>query len=93
MPSKAKPKKLKAYAVAHPNSALSGRELVEQRRGDTQNDLGEIHFLVKQEARGDLRKDARVQDFNNVVNRLISSSSLYYWWRSRWRSWRWRERW
>ena len=36
--------------------------------------FGEMHFLVKREARGDLRKDARVQDLNNVINRLLSSS-------------------
>jgi serine/threonine-protein kinase ATR len=35
-----------------------------------------MHFLVKQEAKGDLRKDARVQDFNNVVNRLLATSSI-----------------
>lgn len=34
-------------------------------------DIGEILFLVKQEEKGDLRKDARVQDLNNVINRLM----------------------
>ena len=29
---------------------------------------------AEQEAKGDLRKDARVQDLNNVINRLFSSS-------------------
>lgn len=36
--------------------------------------VGEFHFLIKQEAKGDLRKDARVQDLNNVINRLLKSS-------------------
>ena len=34
-----------------------------------------LQFLVKQEAKGDLRKDARVQDLNNVINRLMVSSN------------------
>jgi phosphatidylinositol kinase/protein kinase (PI-3 family) len=38
-------------------------------------DIGELHFLVKQEAKGDLRKDARVQDLNNVINRLMCSNN------------------
>lgn len=36
-------------------------------------DIGELHFLVKNEAKGDLRKDARVQDLNIVINRLMAS--------------------
>ena len=35
-------------------------------------DVGEMHFLVKQEAKGDLCKDSRVQDLINVINRLFS---------------------
>lgn len=33
-----------------------------------------IKFLVKQEKSGDLRKDARMMDFNSIVNRLFASS-------------------
>eukprot|EP01035_Chromulina_nebulosa_P018013 gene18013-23651_t len=33
-----------------------------------------IKFLVKQERNGDLRKDARMMEFNNVVNRIFVSS-------------------
>lgn len=44
--------------------------------GAQPGDIGEMHFLIKQEAKGDLRKDARVQDFNNVVNRLLATSSI-----------------
>eukprot|EP00977_Amphora_coffeiformis_P015047 scaffold4341_cov161-Amphora_coffeaeformis.AAC.1 len=65
MMSKARPKKLKATAVmiqSNPRTKKSSAEIV-----------GEFHFLVKQEAKGDLRKDARVQDLNNVINRLLSS--------------------
>ena len=72
MPSKAKPKKLTAFAIPEgyvPNS--SSRNLNRPQSGD----IGEMHFLVKCEAKGDLRKDARVQDLNNVINRLLSSSS------------------
>ena len=32
-----------------------------------------IKFLCKQEKNGDLRKDARMMEFNHVVNRLLSS--------------------
>lgn len=74
MSSKARPKRLTAFLVmAHSSSAKAppgGARWGQRRTGD----IGEIHFLVKQEARGDLRKDARVQDLNNVVNRLLSSS-------------------
>lgn len=33
-----------------------------------------IKFLVKQEKQGDLRKDARMMEFNSIVNRLLTSS-------------------
>lgn len=69
MTSKAKPKRLKAFAV--PGSY----RLKRGEKSSSKDDIGEIHFLVKQEAKGDLRKDARVQDLNNVINRLMSSSS------------------
>mmetsp|Transcript_10899 Transcript_10899/g.30148 ORF Transcript_10899/g.30148 Transcript_10899/m.30148 type:complete len:3004 (+) Transcript_10899:116-9127(+) len=75
MPSKAKPKRVKAFAV-HADALVQHEEptsanSLKPRKGD----IGEFHFLVKQEAKGDLRKDARVQDFNNVVNRLMMSTS------------------
>ena len=80
MQSKAKPKKLKAFAVPgtwkHAN--VSGSNNGEGKTSGSASldcDIGEIHFLVKQEAKGDLRKDARVQDLNNVINRLMASSS------------------
>jgi serine/threonine-protein kinase ATR len=60
--TKAKPKQITAYAVGMRREG-QGRE----RR------IGEIHFLVKKENKGDLRKDARVQDLNNVLNRLLVS--------------------
>ncbi|GMH94147.1 hypothetical protein TL16_g12821, partial [Triparma laevis f. inornata] len=62
MTSKAKPKKITAYAVA-----ASGKESKKK-----QPKLGEMHFLVKREEKGDLRKDARVQDLNNVINRVLA---------------------
>ncbi len=31
-----------------------------------------LHFLCKQERNGDLRKDARLMEFNGVVNRLLA---------------------
>jgi serine/threonine-protein kinase ATR len=68
MGSKARPKKLKAFVVA-----TDSRD--RPRSSDSTLDIGEIHFLVKQEAKGDLRKDARVQDLNNVINRLMASSN------------------
>lgn len=80
MQSKAKPKKLKAFAVPgtwkHANISSgndSGGRISTSTPLDC--DIGEIHFLVKQEAKGDLRKDARVQDLNNVINRLMTSSN------------------
>jgi serine/threonine-protein kinase ATR len=79
MASKARPKKLKAYAVPGTYKHAS-RSTAETSKGTSSSkphsdDIGEIHFLVKQEAKGDLRKDARVQDLNNVINRLMASSS------------------
>jgi serine/threonine-protein kinase ATR len=76
MASKAKPKKLKTYVIAVEDVAK-----FRQSRATTdpaqigQWDIGELHFLLKQEAKGDLRKDARVQDLNNVVNRLLADES------------------
>jgi len=72
MASKAKPKKLKAYVIASDTTKTRARIHRSSERNPL--DIGEIHFLVKQEAKGDLRKDARVQDLNNVINRLISSA-------------------
>ena len=77
MSSKAKPKKLTAFAVplgwsSKDDNPVGGHSSTKTQPGD----IGEMHFLVKQEAKGDLRKDARVQDFNNVVNRLLASSSI-----------------
>lgn len=79
MHSKAKPKKIKAFAVP---GTWKHANVAESKSGDGRAssstpwdcDIGEIHFLVKQEAKGDLRKDARVQDLNNVINRLMASS-------------------
>lgn len=80
MTSKAKPKKLKAYAVqstyrpsAHPQRSASTPGT--KSRSQEEVDIGELHFLVKQEAKGDLRKDQRVQDLNNVINRLMASNN------------------
>jgi serine/threonine-protein kinase ATR len=74
MGSKARPKKLKAFIVSTDTCRSSATLSNSAERRSI--DIGEIHFLVKQEAKGDLRKDARVQDFNNVVNRLIVSSTF-----------------
>lgn len=78
MGSKARPKRLKAFAV--PAQQVQSRSYRASSREDAyrkaqSGDIGELHFLVKQEARGDLRKDARVQDLNNVINRLLSASN------------------
>lgn len=70
MTSKARPKKLRAFVVA----ADSTSQLRSGNNDTNELDIGEIHFLVKQEAKGDLRKDARVQDMNNVINRIMSST-------------------
>ena len=74
MGSKARPKKIKVFAI----SADTHRSSVgfPDKSDQQPMDIGEIHFLVKQEAKGDLRKDARVQDLNNVVNRLLTSSAV-----------------
>jgi serine/threonine-protein kinase ATR len=75
MSSKAKPKKIIAYAVPGSWKHGNGRSRGSKDQDVLDTDIGEIHFLVKQEATGDLRKDARVQDFNNVINRLMDSSN------------------
>lgn len=69
MASKARPKRLKAFVTA-PFSSINFPKGSKEKRPE----IGEIHFLAKREAKGDLRKDARVQDLNNVINRLLSSS-------------------
>jgi serine/threonine-protein kinase ATR len=60
MSSKAKPKKLTAHAAYI------------DRGGHGLKKCGEMHFLVKKEEKGDLRKDSRVQDLNNVLNRILN---------------------
>ena len=72
MSSKARPKKLVAFAIPDSSRQMSQNKYSSDKLEAT--DVGEIHFLVKQEARGDLRKDARVQDLNNVINRLFAGS-------------------
>jgi serine/threonine-protein kinase ATR len=71
--SKARPKKLKAYAIVPELGMLPSSRIKAEPGEKCDNDIGEFHFLVKQEAKGDLRKDARVQDLNNVINRLFTS--------------------
>jgi len=75
MSSKAKPKKLTAFAI--PAGQRHKKLNFPGKSGNLPqpSDAGEMHFLVKQEAKGDLRKDARVQDLNNVINRLLAGSS------------------
>lgn len=79
MSSKAKPKRLKAFAVPasfkphHSRTSRSDPVTKSSTSNPQPGDIGEFHFLVKREAKGDLRKDARVQDLNNVINRLMSS--------------------
>ena len=70
MPSKARPKKIRIHMVS---SEGASRIASCSKPGDV--DVGELHFLLKQEVRGDLRKDARVQDLNCVVNRIMASSN------------------
>lgn len=75
MSSKARPKKLTAFAVPagqRPRhlSSSGKQQHVQLQPGD----IGEMHFLIKQEAKGDLRKDSRVQDLNSVINRLLAAS-------------------
>lgn len=71
MSSKARPKRVRIFMVP------GGQK--ERQRADSgkqqSDDIGELHFLVKNEEKGDLRKDARVQDLNNVINRLLATSS------------------
>lgn len=74
MSSKAKPKKLKAFVVAAEDVARY-RKSGDKDATEGKYDMGTLHFLLKREAKGDLRKDARVQDLNNVVNRLLSVES------------------
>lgn len=70
MQSKAKPKKVSIFAV--PTTVASRDEKLPTDGHSITQDAGEMHFLVKQEAKGDLRKDSRVQDLNNVINRLFA---------------------
>lgn len=70
MTSKARPKKVKAHAVSWDPSVV--HDAIPK---PLDSDIGEMHFLIKQEAQGDLRKDARVQDLNNVINRLMMTQS------------------
>ena len=75
MQSKAKPKKITVYAIPAGQGPQLRRS--SSSSGHAQSgDAGEMHFLVKQEVRGDLRKDARVQDLNNVINRLLSGHGM-----------------
>ncbi len=69
MASKARPKKLTAFVVPE------GSQHIQNTNERLSTDIGEMHFLVKQEAKGDLRKDARVQDLNTVINRLFTNSA------------------
>ena len=73
MASKARPKKISAYAI--PQGVTCRLSHTKGASKAQAEDIGEMHFLLKQEAKGDLRKDARVQDLNNVINRLFSSST------------------
>jgi len=70
MQSKAKPKKVSIFAVP---STVAQRGKLPTTAKPIAQDVGEMHFLVKQEAKGDLRKDSRVQDLNNVINRIFAS--------------------
>jgi len=69
MQSKARPKKIGAFAV--PSAVALEGDSLPITDHSLPMDSGEMHFLVKLEAKGDLRKDARVQDLNNVVNRIF----------------------
>jgi len=69
MQSKAKPKRVSMYAI--PATATEKVSCLKKDDDHTVFDTGEMHFLIKQEAKGDLRKDSRVQDLNNVINRLL----------------------
>lgn len=75
MNSKAKPKRLTAFVIpAGRVGMVKASKAMKISKLPHKIDVGEIHFLVKQEAKGDLRKDARVQDLNTVINRLMASS-------------------
>lgn len=74
MSSKARPKKLTAFAIPEGFKSTEPQSRHSSNKS-AKGDIGEMHFLVKREARGDLRKDARVQDLNNVINRLLSTST------------------
>lgn len=76
MASKAKPKKVTAYIIPAAKVSMIRKRSRQQPTllSSNGNDIGQIHFLVKEEAKGDLRKDARVQDLNTVINRLMASS-------------------
>jgi hypothetical protein len=54
MQSKAKPKRVSVFAV--PATATDRVACLGENDDHTQFDTGEMHFLVKQEAKGDLRK-------------------------------------
>lgn len=71
MSSKARPKRLRIFMVPGGRKPHRNPESGKQQP----DDIGELHFLVKNEEKGDLRKDARVQDLNNVINRLLANSS------------------
>lgn len=76
MSSKAKPKKVKAFVVPPEMSRVArASSAAGSNKSALPGDIGEMHFLVKQEAKGDLRKDARVQNLNNVINRLFAESN------------------
>jgi len=72
MSSKARPKRVTAFAIQPDTSTMCSQST---SFSSSLEDVGEMHFLLKQEAKGDLRKDARVQDLNNVINRLLARSS------------------
>lgn len=77
MQSKAKPKKVKAFVVPaeQPRTSRAALSSGNYSKTSQPGDIGEMHFLLKQEAKGDLRKDARVQNLNNVINRLLAASN------------------
>ncbi|CAB9501042.1 protein kinase ATR [Seminavis robusta] len=74
MSSKARPKRITAYVIPAASASMIRREKQKIAKKPLEIDIGELHFLVKQEVKGDLRKDARVQDLNTVINRLMASS-------------------
>lgn len=70
MSSKARPKKIRIRMVGPEDAPLFA-----PTQAPRDKEIGELHFLLKQEIRGDLRKDARVQDLSSVVNRILASST------------------